>query len=161
MQVRATHRVPPTAALVITCIACAHACMNRTQIHTLQHSSRTSELPSPTMRHFTTTEQQAFQTLPTLTTHSLPHIAPHGTLGSPTMSLSTTHNEPTEFPNSRIHRMQSLPTPDPISNIVQHFCPAYFFILRPIAPTQRALPNDTHPNACIEPNEHDQIARTT
>ena len=77
MQVRATRRAPLTAALAIACTARAHACMNRTQIHTLQHYSRTSDLPSPTMRHFTKGAQQAFQTLPTLTTHSPPHTAPY------------------------------------------------------------------------------------
>ena len=94
MQVRATHRAPLTAALAIARTACAHTRMNRTQIHTLQHSSRTSELPSPTMRHFTTSVQQAFQTLPNLTTHSPQHTPTHGALGSPAMSLPTTHNEP-------------------------------------------------------------------
>ena len=91
---RAAHRVPPTAALAIACIACAHTCMNRTQIHTLHHSSRTRVLPNLTMRHFTTRTQQTSQTLPTLSTHSPPHTAPHKAPGNPTMSLSTTYDEP-------------------------------------------------------------------
>ena len=101
MQVRATRRAPLTAALAIACTACAYTCMDRTQIHTLQHYSRTSDLPSPTMRHFTKGTQQASQTLPNLTTHSPQHTPTHGTLGSPAMSLSTTHNEPAASSSTR------------------------------------------------------------
>ena len=122
---RAAHRVPPTAALAIACIACAHICMNRTQIHTLQHSSRTRVLPNLTMRHFTTRTQQTSQTLPTLSTHSPPHTAPHKAPGNPTMSLSTTYDEPAASSPTRDYTACNpcplqIPSPTSYSIFTQH-----------------------------------------
>ena len=122
---RAAHRVPPTAALAIACIACAHTCMNRTQIHTLQHSSRTRVLPNLTMRHFTTRTQQTSQTLPTLSTHSPPHTAPHKAPGNPTMSLSTTYDEPAASSPTRDYTACNpcplqIPSPTSYSIFTQH-----------------------------------------